>query len=176
MGKPVIGITTRTYFIPEGGGEPYSEVNLAACAYLRAVVEAGGTPLLVPLVADEDVLRAVLTLLDGVVLSGGWDIDPGLYGEEPHVALGKVDVRKDETERLLAGMLLEAQRPVLAVCRGAEIAVWQLAENEPINPQIPVYLNRLSDLLFVLARICNDNGIDDILWVPGDGPSADDAE
>ena len=121
MSTPVIGITTRTYFIPQEGGEPYSEVNLAACAYIRAVVEAGGVPLLMPLVADEDVLRAVLKLLDGVVLSGGWDIDPGLYGEEPHVTLGKVDVRKDETERLLAGMLLEAQTPVLAICRGAEM-------------------------------------------------------
>jgi len=121
MDRPVIGITTRTYFIPEGGGEPYSEVNLAACAYPSAVAEAGGAPLLIPLVADDDLLRTILEQLDGVVLSGGWDIDPGLYGDEPHITLGKVDVRKDETERLLAGMLLEAKTPVLAICRGAEM-------------------------------------------------------
>jgi putative glutamine amidotransferase len=121
MGKPVIGITTRTYFIPQGGGEPHSEVNLAACAHMRAVAEAGGVPLLIPLAADEASLRQVLELLDGVVLSGGWDVDPGLYGEEPHRLLGTVDVRKDDTERLLAPMLLEGQMPVLAICRGAQM-------------------------------------------------------
>lgn len=121
MSKPVIGITTRTYFIAQGTGEPRSEVNLAACAYIRAVAQAGGVPLLVPLVADEDSLRRILNLLDGAIISGGWDIDPGLYGEEPHRKLQKVDVRKDETERLLAGMLLDGETPVLAICRGAEM-------------------------------------------------------
>lgn len=53
------------------------------------------------------------------------------------------------------------------VCRRAEIAVLQLADKEPINPQITIYLNRLSDLLFVLARVCNNNGEDDVLWTPG---------
>ena len=121
MSKPVIGITTRTYFIAQGTGEPRSEVNLAACAYIRAVAQAGGVPLLVPLVADEDSLRRILNLLDGAIISGGWDIDPGLYGEEPHRKLQKVDVRKDETERLLARMLLDGETPVLAICRGAEM-------------------------------------------------------
>ena len=62
------------------------------------------------------------------------------------------------------------------VCRRVEITVWQLAEKEQINPQIAVYLNRLSDLLFVLARVCNDNGENDVLWVPGEGPNPDNAE
>ncbi len=53
------------------------------------------------------------------------------------------------------------------VCRRAEIEVLQLAEFETINPQVVIYLNRLSDLLFVWARLCNDGGRDDILWVPG---------
>jgi len=56
------------------------------------------------------------------------------------------------------------------VCRRAEIAVLHLTESatEPVNPQIAVYLNRLSDLLFVLARICNDDGKADELWIPGE--------
>ena len=53
------------------------------------------------------------------------------------------------------------------VCRRAEIAVWQLASTEAINPEAMKYLNRLSDLLFVAARACNDSGRADILWVPG---------
>jgi cob(I)alamin adenosyltransferase len=53
------------------------------------------------------------------------------------------------------------------VCRRAEINVLQLAEYDEINQHIGMYLNRLSDLLFVLARVCNDDGAGDVLWVPG---------
>ncbi|MGH7150180.1 MAG: ATP:cob(I)alamin adenosyltransferase, partial [Planctomycetota bacterium] len=53
------------------------------------------------------------------------------------------------------------------VCRGAERAVFRLAEEEPVNPQVGIYLNRLSDLLFVLARAENDGGRADVLWEPG---------
>jgi cob(I)alamin adenosyltransferase len=53
------------------------------------------------------------------------------------------------------------------VCRRAERAIVTLAQVEPINPQVIIYLNRLSDLLFVLARIFNSKGQKDVLWVPG---------
>jgi cob(I)alamin adenosyltransferase len=53
------------------------------------------------------------------------------------------------------------------VCRRAEIKVLELAESASINPQVTIYLNRLSDLLFVWARLCNDGGKGDVLWVPG---------
>src|SRR5437870_3977533 len=53
------------------------------------------------------------------------------------------------------------------VCRRAERDVVTLARDETVNPQVVVYLNRLSDLLFVLARACNRDGRDDVLWVPG---------
>jgi cob(I)alamin adenosyltransferase len=55
------------------------------------------------------------------------------------------------------------------VCRRVEIGVLALAASEPLNPRVAVYLNRLSDLLFVLARVCNDDGRSDILWEPGRG-------
>lgn len=53
------------------------------------------------------------------------------------------------------------------VCRRVEIGVLHLAAIEPINPQATIYLNRLSDLLFVWARLCNDAGKQDVLWTPG---------
>jgi cob(I)alamin adenosyltransferase len=59
------------------------------------------------------------------------------------------------------------------VCRRAERDVVTLSRTETINPQVLIYLNRLSDLLFVLARVCNDNGQSDVLWVPGKGKIAD---
>lgn len=59
------------------------------------------------------------------------------------------------------------------VCRRAERAVVTLMRIEPVNPQVLIYLNRLSDLLFVLARVANDDGRADVLWVPGQGRSAE---
>ena len=53
------------------------------------------------------------------------------------------------------------------VCRRAEREVVALARDESLNPQVVVYLNRLSDFLFVLARVCNDDGKKDVVWVPG---------
>jgi cob(I)alamin adenosyltransferase len=54
-----------------------------------------------------------------------------------------------------------------AICRRVELGVVELAEHEPVNPQALIYLNRLSDLLFVWARLANDVGRSDVLWVPG---------
>ncbi len=56
-----------------------------------------------------------------------------------------------------------------SVCRRVEIGVQELAAREAINPQVAIYLNRLSDLLFVWARVTNDLGRADVLWVPGQG-------
>jgi cob(I)alamin adenosyltransferase len=74
----------------------------------------------------------------------------------------------------LTSFVLPGGRPAAAwchlartVCRRAERNVVTLARTEPVNPQVVVYLNRLSDLLFVLARVYNDDGRDDLLWVPG---------
>jgi cob(I)alamin adenosyltransferase len=54
------------------------------------------------------------------------------------------------------------------ICRRAERDVVTLVRHDPaVNPQVLIYLNRLSDLLFVLARVCNDGGKADVLWVPG---------
>lgn len=60
-----------------------------------------------------------------------------------------------------------------AVCRRVETGVWRLAQAETINAQVMAYLNRLSDLLFVMSRICNDDGRSDVLWRPGQGQSED---
>lgn len=53
------------------------------------------------------------------------------------------------------------------VCRRVEIGVLELSERDRINPQVVIYLNRLSDLLFVFARVANDDGKADVLWIPG---------
>lgn len=81
-----------------------------------------------------------------------------------------------ETDRLvpLTSFILPGGAPsaahlhfARAVCRRAEIEVLTLANREPVNHQVPVYLNRLSDLLFVWSRVANELGAGDVLWVPG---------
>jgi cob(I)alamin adenosyltransferase len=58
------------------------------------------------------------------------------------------------------------------VCRRAERDVVTLSQSEPVNPEVVIYLNRLSDLLFVLGRVYNNNGQDDVLWQPGKGQTS----
>ena len=70
---------------------------------------------------------------------------------------------------LVAGHLHLAR----AVCRRVERRIWLLGQREDLNENIGIYLNRLSDLLFVLARYANDNGKSDVLWVPGGGGSTE---
>jgi cob(I)alamin adenosyltransferase len=61
-----------------------------------------------------------------------------------------------------------------SVCRRVEIDVWRLSAGETINPPVMMYLNRLSDLLFVMARVANDDGRSDVTWIPG-GDASDSA-
>jgi cob(I)alamin adenosyltransferase len=85
--------------------------------------------------------------------------------------------RLNEGLQPLTSFILPGGRPAAAwchlartVCRRAEREVVTLARGQPVNPQVIIYLNRLSDLLFVLARVLNDKGREDVgLWQPGEG-------
>lgn len=81
------------------------------------------------------------------------------------------------TSFILPGGSLAAAHLHLArtVCRRVEIDVLRLSSTETLNPQVAIFLNRLSDLLFVLARLCNDDGRADVQWVPGKNRGQSDA-
>ena len=72
--RPLIGISC-------GSGDNHTSLHLA---YINAIYKAGGTPILIPALTDSVVLRDVLCRLDGIVMSGGEDVAPAYYGEEPH--------------------------------------------------------------------------------------------
>ena len=108
--RPLIGITTERneageYHIP---GE-----------YVDAVRRAGGIPILLP--AGEPDLPALLGSIDGLILSGGGDVDPAHYGSSGHPAVYAVDPQRDATELTLARMVAGAALPTLCVCRGAQV-------------------------------------------------------
>lgn len=96
--------------------------NLYVCnaAYPRAVEAAGGVPMLLPYLGSHAKIRELLDALDGVVLSGGTDMDPALYGEEMHPAIESVVPERDAFEVSLIRAFLDLDRPILGICRGMQ--------------------------------------------------------
>jgi putative glutamine amidotransferase len=88
--------------------------------YVRSVEQAGAVAAVLPPGRAEDA-GAVLDRLDGMVLSGGGDVDPVLYGEAPHPRLGRVERERDEYELALLAEALRRDLPVLAICRGHQV-------------------------------------------------------
>jgi putative glutamine amidotransferase len=114
---PIIGITTYAEKATWGGWtEPAAFIPLA---YVRAVEQAGGRPLLVP--PNESAIEETLDVLDGVVFSGGGDLDPHTYGAEAHPETMQVNPARDQAELALLEAALSRDMPVLAVCRGSQV-------------------------------------------------------
>ena len=117
MSRPVIGITT--YVTPARWGHWDQEAALVPLAYVAAVERAGGRPLLVP--PSEDGVEETLAAVDGLVFSGGSDLDPELYDQEPHDETTGVHPERDRAELALLQAALARDMPVLAVCRGSQV-------------------------------------------------------
>jgi putative glutamine amidotransferase len=114
--RPVIGITT--YVEPASWGVWHDlETTLAPHAYVEAVTRSGAQAVLLP---PDDLDPDVLRVLDGLVLSGGADLGPQLYGAEPE-PLTVTRPSRDEAEMRLARAALERDLPVLGVCRGMQV-------------------------------------------------------
>ena len=106
--------------------------------YLRSVEAAGGTPVLLPNSPVAENVAAVLAGADGLLLTGGGDIHPELFGQELHPKTTFVDRVRDETERLAVREALRGGIPVLAICRG--IQVLAVAMGGTLIQHIPDYL------------------------------------
>jgi len=116
--RPVIGISGAA-----GDANTYLGTTRwqgVAATYPRAVQSAGGAPVVLGPVLDEDSVTALLPRLDGLVLTGGGDINPLLYGHAVEMALG-VDPDRDRLEHQLVLSALRAEVPVLAICRGMQM-------------------------------------------------------
>jgi putative glutamine amidotransferase len=89
--------------------------------YSQAVLQAGGAPVLVPTPQDQKSLGAILDSVKGLILSGGPDIHPRRYGEEPLAGLGEVDEALDGMELMAARLAIDNNLPVLGICRGIQV-------------------------------------------------------
>lgn len=111
--KPIIGITSsmeldqKKYMVNENN--------------VRAIHQAGGIPLLLPYITGDNDIDQMVQQIDGLYLPGGYDIDPTLFGEEPHPKLGTIIPKRDKFEFSLIEKVLEKGKPILGVCRGSQI-------------------------------------------------------
>jgi putative glutamine amidotransferase len=116
MSPPRIGITGRVAFMD---GADRAGVN---DAYVRSVLVAGAVPVILPPVEGAKAIAAMLGGIDGVVFSGGADIEPARYGAKPHPKLGRVDLARDAFEFPLFAEARRRKMPTLAICRGMQLA------------------------------------------------------
>src|SRR6266513_547613 len=100
------------------GGRERVALNIA---YVRALTHAGLVPLLVPPVLDPDAACAALDRVQGLVLTGGEDVEPSRYGAPPHPKLGETDAGRDAVELALIAGAERRRLPILAICRGIQI-------------------------------------------------------
>ena len=114
--RPIIGITgnydTGTCTLLEG--------------YYRSVIEAGGTPLIIPPFDNTDAMVSLLDRVDALILSGGGDINPLYLGEEPLRELGGINPARDWHELMLVRLAANRQIPILGICRGLQVMMASL--------------------------------------------------
>ena len=108
--KPVVGITGN-----------YGELTCKLGeGYYKQILKAGGTPIIIPPLADKDVILNTLDHIDALLLSGGADINPLFCGEEPSPRLGGINSERDLPELLITRMAFNRQMPMLGICRGIQ--------------------------------------------------------
>jgi putative glutamine amidotransferase len=113
---PIVGLPTLA--IPPGPKPPRFGINQS---YVRALTAAGCVPVLIPILDDDDRLRAIYNRLDGIVFPGGADVAPQEYGEAPIDNVNIIEAPRDRTELTLARWAFADDLPTLGICRGQQL-------------------------------------------------------
>jgi putative glutamine amidotransferase len=116
MSKPLIGLTPTR--MPNPSGRPALGINVP---YVKSVTNAGGLPILIPLDLSNDDLDVLLSRLDGILFTGGYDIDPRQYGNQVHPKVEWVDAERDRVEIYLVHAMIHSGKPFLGICRGLQV-------------------------------------------------------
>lgn len=117
---PVIGITSNILKDSSGMFPGYSRAYVNE-DYIISIVRNGGIPIILPLNGENSVLKEQMSLLDGLILSGGSDISPLKYGEEPYNLLGEIMPARDDFDMKLLDYAIQKGIPILGICRGMQI-------------------------------------------------------
>lgn len=119
--RPTIGITTTNLKALPGVPAGVPDSWVMSQRFIFAPTMAGGVPWLIPLLEHEEDLRAIYDRLDGILIPGGADVDPSMYGEARHEACETSDPPRDRVELQLIRWALEDGKPVLGICRGIQL-------------------------------------------------------
>ena len=119
---PIIGITgTLKEDVETVAERPLGRFIRTDLDYVEGVVGAGGAPVVLPPLGDEQAAASLVGSLDGLLLSGGSDLDPGYYGEEPGIELGPTIPERDAFEMALVRLALRRGIPIFGICRGMQV-------------------------------------------------------
>lgn len=113
--RPIIGVT--------GNFSAADGLTTITKAYYRCVECAGGAPVILPPTTDETILKAQLDSVDGLLFTGGADLNPLLWGEEPSPKLGNINAERDRAELILAKLAYNRNVPMFGICRGLQTLV-----------------------------------------------------
>ncbi len=119
--RPIIGIPTQTLHSIDGIPEALPESWVMNQRYSRAVAAAGGLPVMIPLLDEEDTLRGLYDRMDAILIPGGVDLDPATYGESPLPTCGRLDPARDRVELRFARWAVAEGKPLFGLCRGLQI-------------------------------------------------------
>lgn len=114
--RKLIGISSSVYTTRSG-----VEGIFAGDDYTAAIVQAGGLPMVLPMIEDDGAVADLADQLDGLLLTGGVDVDPSFFGEEPVPQLGEVSPVRDAMELKLTKEFLSRNKPVFGICRGMQV-------------------------------------------------------
>jgi putative glutamine amidotransferase len=115
MKRPIIGLSMN--YMQLGS---YHQFHIRD-KYIDAVYEHGGLPLPVPCLADETALQQYIDMIDGLIIIGGMDYPPEMYGQEPHPKADIMHARRATSDPLLVSLILQTQKPVLGICAGMQL-------------------------------------------------------
>jgi putative glutamine amidotransferase len=116
LSAPIIGVTSSRSLNQFG----YPQFSVSE-AYTASLSNAGASPVLIPLGLPETTLQTIVQRLDGILFSGGGDIDPRQYGNDPHPLVSDVDPDRDQVEIQLLHQVMKEGLPILGICRGLQI-------------------------------------------------------
>lgn len=118
--KPIIGISGS---ILVNKGNSFSGYKRAYVNhdYIQSVINAGGIPIILPFNENEEVTKMMIKNVDALILSGGHDVDPTLYNEEPLLKLGEIFPERDKFDSTLYKNAIKLKKPILGICRGFQL-------------------------------------------------------
>ena len=118
--KPIIGISSSVIVDNSGSFAGYKRAYVNK-DYVDAVIRAGGVPLIIPFSTDKEVIISQAQLIDGLILSGGHDISPYNYGQEPSQKIAETFPERDTYEIILLEESKKRNIPILGICRGFQL-------------------------------------------------------